>query len=104
MKPTKPKTGKAIMTDEEIIKDYCSNVFNDLTKEELLELMAQARQQGRVDGKKQENQRALKDGFDIGWKESEISLKAKLIKLFKENNRKCCNATLEQAIKEAERK
>ena len=55
MKPTKT------MTDEEIIKDYCSNVFNDLTKEELLELMAQARQQGIAEGRQEERIRGKKN-------------------------------------------
>ena len=91
-KPQKAMTDSERLNEEFKEIDYCNG---EITEPRILSLMKWARQQGIEQGKcngcicKSMAERAvadteiydkgLKAGFDIGWKESEISLKTKLI-------------------------
>ena len=84
---SKPKTGKAIMTDGEIVNEYLGKDIRssgDFDYSELLKLMAQARQQGIAkgvaDGKKLSNSYNVGylSGSQIGYAKSVADLKARL--------------------------
>ena len=110
---TKPKTGKEIMTDEEIIKEY------DECHIAIEEVIKIAREQGRAEGKDEEKVNLQKKSYqqlkfyDSGYLQGQSDIKARLMS--KEVLDKICvgyddtpyilaKDVMKQALAEAERK
>jgi hypothetical protein len=66
---SKPKTGKAIMTDGEIFKEYykCQEFTDSFTDLEVRNFMAQARQQGIAEGIAKEEKANLETNKTLSW-------------------------------------